>query len=92
MVNDVEPDLAVQSASREVSGELPEVIMESVSAPVFFPKESPRWEIKNKKMDIRKGVGGEGSFDFLSPLRMCKHPDAVESRGLLDSVPPNAGI
>jgi len=91
-MNNVEADLAVKRASREISGELPEVIMEPLSTPVFLPKESPTREIEVNKSDIWQGSAGESSGDSLASFVVSKHPDAVEPRSLQYEVPAHARV
>jgi len=92
MVDKIESDLPMQSARREVGGELPEVIVDPLPPPIFFPEESPRRQIKDDKVHIWKGSAGESGLDFLSPLAMREDPDTVKSSSLEDGVPAHTRL
>jgi hypothetical protein len=92
MVNKVEADFAVEPAAHEVGSQLPQVVMDLHSPRRLLPKQCPSREIKINKLDPWERVAGEGSVDSLARIVLRKHPDVIEPRCLLYTVPAHAGL
>jgi len=91
-MNQVEADAPMQGAGLEKCGELPKVIVKTLSAAIFFPKQSPRREIHEGNMDVWDLLLGKSRDDSLASFVVGENPDIVEARGLLHHVPADAGL